>query len=217
MRIHLCFHGIGVPRREREPGEGHYWVSQDLFLRILDLIPGHDDVDLSFDDGNRSDVEIAMPALVERGLGATFFALAGRLQDPESLDAAALARLRAAGMRIGTHGWAHVPWRGLDDAQAQRELVDARTALQAASGATIHDAALPLGRYDRRLLHRLRTAGYDRVFTSDRLPAPDRSWLSPRYSVTDADTLASVQGILAHRPDPGDAVRLGKSLLKRLR
>lgn len=217
MRIHLCFHGIGVPRREREPGEAHYWVAEELFLRVLDLLPGRGDVDLSFDDGNRSDVDFALPALAERGLRATFFALAGRLQDPDSLDPEALIRLQTAGMRIGSHGWAHVPWRGLSDEDARRELLDARRALEQASAATIREAALPLGRYDRRLLQRLHTAGYDRVFTSDRMPARDRSWLSPRYSVTAADTVASVQEILALRPDPGDAVRFGKSLLKRLR
>lgn len=217
MRIHLCFHGIGVPRREREPGEGLYWVGDDLFLKILDLLPDRNDVDLSFDDGNRSDVEIALPALVERGLRATFFALAGRLQDPDSLDPEALARLRTAGMGIGTHGWAHVPWRGLRDADARRELEEARTALQTASGAAIREAALPLGRYDRRLLRQLRNAGYDRVYTSDRMPALDRSWLSPRYSITATDTLATIRQILAHRPDAGDVVRFGKAIVKRLR
>ncbi|MDQ4214278.1 polysaccharide deacetylase family protein [Microbacterium capsulatum] len=217
MRTHLCFHGIGVPRREREPGEAHYWVAEDLLLRVLDLLPGRDDVDLSFDDGNRSDVDIALPALAERGLTATFFALAGRLQDPDSLDPEALVRLRAAGMRIGTHGWAHIPWRGLEPGEAQRELIDARAALERAGGTTIRHAALPLGRYDRALLQRLRATGYERVFTSDRMPAVERAWLSPRYSVTATDSVESVRGILAHRAGPGDAVRLGKAVLKRLR
>ncbi|PRB08901.1 polysaccharide deacetylase family protein [Microbacterium sp. MYb64] len=217
MRIHLCFHGIGAPRLEREPGEARYWVAEKPFLDILDLLTDRDDVDLSFDDGNRSDVEIALPALTERRLTATFFALAGRLQDPDSLDPEALVRLRTAGMRIGSHGWAHVPWRDLTDAEARRELVDARTALEEAGGTMIRQVALPLGRYDRRLLHRLRASGYDTVFTSDRLPARDRAWLSPRYSVTERDTAASVQQLLARRPDLGDAVRLGRSLLKRLR
>ncbi len=217
MRIHLCFHGIGTLRREREPGEAHYWVTEDLFLRVMDLLPGRDDVDLSFDDGNRSDAEIALPAMQERGLHGTFFALAGRLDDPDSLDADALRRLRAADMRIGTHGWAHIPWRGLDAHDARRELIDARTVLEEASGAPIREAALPLGRYDRRLLRRLRTARYERVFTSDRLPAGERSWLSPRYSVGAGDTLDSVRRILGHRPGPGDAVRLAKSAVKRMR
>ena len=27
----ICFHGIGVPERELEPGEERYWISQDAY------------------------------------------------------------------------------------------------------------------------------------------------------------------------------------------
>jgi peptidoglycan/xylan/chitin deacetylase (PgdA/CDA1 family) len=192
----LCFHGIGTCTTEREPGEARYWVSEPLFLHILDAVSGRDDVRLSFDDGNRSDLTIALPALLERGLTATVFALAGRLDDPVSLSAADLRQLRAAGLTIGTHGWAHVPWRGLDEGEAQRELQEARLALTEASGGPIEDAALPLGRYDRRLLGRLRRHGYRRVYTSDRLPTRADVWLQPRYSITSTDTIESVLQLL---------------------
>lgn len=217
MTIHLCFHGIGTIEREREPGEGRYWVTESTFQRILDAVPTDADVSLSFDDGNRSDADIALPALLERGLDATFFALAGRLDDPASLGADDLRRMLAAGMRIGTHGWAHVPWRGLSEEDARREFVDARTALEEASDARITQAALPLGRYDRQALHRLKDAGYQAVFTSDRFPARDTAWLRPRYSITATDTAESVMAILTRGPGIDDAVRLGKSLIKRLR
>ena len=53
---------------------------------------------ISFDDGNASDLEIGLPALLERGLTATFFVLAGRLGRPGSLDADEVARCsRTAG------------------------------------------------------------------------------------------------------------------------
>ena len=127
MIINLCFHGIGTIDREREPGESRYWIAEATFLRILDEVRGRPQVRLTFDDGNRSDVAVALPALRERGLSASFFALAGRLDDPASLSAADLRELRGAGMGIGSHGWTHAPWRGLSEAQARRELVDART------------------------------------------------------------------------------------------
>jgi len=217
MTIHLCFHGIGTIESEREPGEAHYWVAQDMFHRILDLLPGRADVELSFDDGNRSDADIALPALLERGLDATFFALAGRLDDPLSLSRDDLHRLRGAGMRIGSHGWGHVPWRGLGDADARRELIEARAVLEEAIGAKITQAALPLGRYDRRLLRRLKEARYRTVFTSDRFPARDTAWLRPRYSVTSDDTVESVAAILDGRAGLGGVAGFGKSLIKRLR
>jgi peptidoglycan/xylan/chitin deacetylase (PgdA/CDA1 family) len=214
---HLCFHGIGTCIREREPGESRYWVTEDLFRRVLDEVAGKEQVRLSFDDGNASDLAVALPALTDRGLSATFFALAGRLDDQASLSAADLRELRTAGMSIGSHGWAHVPWRGLDPDLAQRELVTARQVLAEASGGPIDEVALPLGRYDRTLLRRLRTQGYRRVFTSDRLPARANSWLQPRYSITAGDSIDFVRGLLDPRPRPGHLRGHLASLAKRLR
>lgn len=217
MIINVCFHGIGVCKREREPGESRYWMKEDVFRGVLDGVAGREDVGLSFDDGNRSDVDVALPALQERGLTATFFPLAGRLDDSASLDAGDLRSLHAAGMAIGSHGWAHVPWRGLDPSQARREFIDARTVLEEAAGTRITEAAMPLGRYDRRALRGLKSAGYGTVYSSDRFPARPGSWLQARYSVTSDDTVDSVLAVVRHRPGLADARSLAKSLVKRVR
>jgi peptidoglycan/xylan/chitin deacetylase (PgdA/CDA1 family) len=217
MIINLCFHGIGTIEREREAGESRYWVSENSFLRILDEVRMSPRVRLSFDDGNRSDVDVAFPALRERGLRAAFFVLAGRLDDPASLAADDLRELRIAGMAIGSHGWTHSPLRGLDDEDARRELVDARTVLAEASNGEIADAALPLGRYDRQLLGRLKHTGYQTVYTSDRIPARPNAWLQARYSVTAADTVESIRTVITHRPGLRDVRNVMASGLKRIR
>ncbi|MGV8911591.1 MAG: polysaccharide deacetylase family protein [Rhodoglobus sp.] len=217
MITNLCFHGIGVCTQEREEGEAKYWITSDVFQGILDLVYDRPDVGLSFDDGNRSDAEVALPALQERGLSATFFALAGRLQDPASLNAADLRALRGTGMEIGTHGWSHVPWRALSPDEARREFVDAREVLSEVSGGGIHDAALPLGRYDRRLLSQLRDASYRTVFTSDRFRDRSGSWLQARYSVTASDTVDTVRAIITSRGSIAEARNFTASLVKRIR
>lgn len=217
MNVNLCFHGIGAIGREREAGESRYWVGVDTFLRILDVVADHPDVRLSFDDGNRSDVEIALPALLERSLHASFFALAGRLDDGVSLSPDDLRELRSSGMSIGNHGWTHLPWQGLSQADARRELVDARAALAEASGGPIDDAALPLGRYDRHLLQRLSRVGYGKVYTSDRFPARASTWLQSRYSATAADTAESVQSLVTRPPGVAELRVLASSAFKRVR
>lgn len=217
MITNLCFHGIGSITHEREPGESRYWVTEDGFLRILDEVRESPHVRLSFDDGNRSDVSIALPALRERELRASFFALAGRLDDPASLSSSDLGALRSADMTIGSHGWTHTPWRGLGEEEARRELVDARTALAEASGGEIDDAALPLGRYDRQLLGRLARVGYRTVYTSDRLPARSAAWIQSRYSVTADDTVESIRSVITHRPGVRDLRNLLASTVKRIR
>lgn len=198
--VNVCFHGIGTPRRVLEPGEDSYWISRDTFLGVLDQVVGRDDVRLSFDDGNDSDVDIALPALLERGLTATFFVVAGRLDQPGSLGSDDVRHLRDAGMTIGNHGMTHRPWRGLDAARRQEELVTSREVLEHVTGSRVHDAALPLGRYDRDVLEALKPLSYRSVQTSDRRWARTDRWLQPRYSIRRGDTVRSVEREVLQRP-----------------
>jgi len=214
--LNVCFHGVGTPGRELEPGEDPYWVTRDAFLAIVDELATWPSVRISFDDGNASDVEIGLPALVERDLRADFFVLAGRLGAAGSLDAAAVRELREQGMTIGSHGMAHRSWRAMDPSTRDAELVTARERLAEVAGAPVDAAACPLGRYDRRLLADLKRLGYRRVYTSDRRPARAGAWLQPRYSVRHGDTPGSLREQV--RPDLAARARLeAKALVKRLR
>jgi peptidoglycan/xylan/chitin deacetylase (PgdA/CDA1 family) len=216
--VNVCFHGIGTPRRRLEDGEARYWVTKDTFHRILDTVAERDDVRLSFDDGNLSDADIGLPALLDRGLTAAFFVLAGRLDDPGSLAPAHLRELSTAGMTVGTHGWAHRPWRGLSDGDRRRELVEARQRIEAETGSPVDQAALPLGRYDRAVVRNLHDAGYRRVFSSDRGWARPGAWLQPRFSVRSDDTVDSVRAQVLTPPGvPGRAKGELRTLAKRLR
>jgi peptidoglycan/xylan/chitin deacetylase (PgdA/CDA1 family) len=191
--LNICFHGIGAPGRSMEPGEPDYWVSVDLFQQVLDEVARHPGVRLSFDDGNSSDVEVGLPALVERGLDADFFVLAGRLGQPGSLAPQDVEALARAGMSIGSHGMDHRPWRGMDTPTTERELVVARREIEAVAGRRVDTAALPLGRYDRRTLRTLRRLGYTRVHSSDRRWARTGEWLQPRFSVRASDTIEGLR------------------------
>lgn len=197
--VHLCFHGVGRPGRALEPGENAYWIGTETFHAVLDTVVDDPRVRLSFDDGNASDVEAALPALLERGLEATFFVLAGRLDQPGSLRTEEVRELARAGMRIGSHGMHHVPWRGLDPAGVRRELVQARDLLASVVGRPVDQAALPLGRYDRRVLGHLRRLGYRGVHSSDRVWSSEGAWLRPRFSVRREDTPESVRRAMLTR------------------
>lgn len=221
--INLCFHGIGRPGRTLEPGEETYWISPDVFTGILDAVGSHAGgptprVTLTFDDGNASDLAIALPELLRRGLRARFFPVVDRLGRPGSVDADGVRLLDAEGMTIGTHGMTHHPWRHLCGDDVTTELVAARRALeQVLDGVAVDEAALPLGRYDRLLLRQLHRLGYRRVWTSDRRPARAGAWLQPRYSVRADDTVESVVALLGHQPVLHRARAEAVGLAKRLR
>jgi peptidoglycan/xylan/chitin deacetylase (PgdA/CDA1 family) len=187
--INLTLHGIGSPTRQLDPGEQDVWVSRARFLSLLDRVADRDDVTITFDDGNASDVEFALPALRERGLTGTFFVIAGRLGKPHFLDEGGVRALADAGMEIGCHGMRHRPWRGLDERELREELAEAKTILERAVGRDVTWAACPFGSYDRRVLRKLRDLGYRRVYTSDGGTAHRDDFLQVRNSVGRADEL----------------------------
>ena len=197
----ICFHGIGEPMATLDPDWHEFFVGADLLLAVLDEAVVRPGVSLTFDDGYASDVEVALPALRERGLTATFFPVAGNLGQPGYLDAAGVRALSAGGMHVGSHGMWHRSWRDLDAQAEHEELAVARSLIGSAAQAPVRTAACPFGSYDRRALGALRRHGYEQVFTSDRRRARADAWLQPRYSILRSDTLDSIrENILAPRP-----------------
>ena len=62
--VNVTVHGIGPPPRPLDPGEERMWVSVEQFERVVDVAADRDDVRLTFDDGNVSDLEVALPRLL---------------------------------------------------------------------------------------------------------------------------------------------------------
>jgi peptidoglycan/xylan/chitin deacetylase (PgdA/CDA1 family) len=121
-------------------------------------------------------------------------------------------------MIIGTHGMSHMPWRGMNPAMWEAELIEARQRIEEAAGADVTEAACPMGRYDRRLLSDLRRLGYSRVYTSDERAARLDSWLQPRFSILREYTPESLRADLLSRPSLVRRVRQNVvCLAKRLR
>jgi len=214
----ICFHGIGNPQRALEQGEHRYWITVDSFHRVLDAIAGRPDIRISFDDGNASDLDVALGSLLERDLVGSFFVLAGRIGSRGSLDTDGLRELDRQGMAIGTHGMDHRPWRGLPPGVRERELIEAREHIAEAVGRPVDQAALPMGLYDRRLLADLKHLGYAAVHTSERMAGRAGAWLQPRFSIVSEDTVESVERYASAYPSRSrKAWLLAKSKLKRLR
>jgi peptidoglycan/xylan/chitin deacetylase (PgdA/CDA1 family) len=193
--VTLTVHGIGPAGHELAPGEERTWVDIGQFERVLDAAVGRSDVRITFDDGNASDLEIALPRLLERGLTAEFFVLAGLLGQPGRLDRDGVRELHRAGMRIGSHGWAHRDWRRLTPEQADEEMSKAHDVLGDIVGEPVTRVAIPFGSYDGRVLARLRRARVTRAYTSDGGRARPGSWLQARNSLRndlDAGWISSV-------------------------
>ena len=141
--------------------------------------------------------------------------------DPASGDLAPIDTVSARG-RGTTHGSVHPSGKFFFVANYGAGSfavlpIGADGALAEASDGPIGEAALPLGRYDRRLLARLERADYTAIYTSDRFPAKPGSWMQARYSATSDSTVDGTRRIFTHTPALRDAWQIASSLAKRVR
>lgn len=216
--VNITVHGIGPTSRALDPGEDGTWVSVEQFEQVLDAVAGRDDVRIMFDDGNASDVQIGLPRLVERGLKAQFFVLAGEFGKPGRVDTDGVRQLLDAGMAVGSHGWAHRDWRRISDEQAQEEFAGANRVIGELTGEVVTEVAVPFGSYDRIVLNRLRKAGIRRVYTSDGGRAQPGQWLQARNSIRHDLDAGWIEQVLDGRSSPhAVARRFAARNVKRLR
>lgn len=215
--INLTFHGIGATERRLEPGEELVWLDQDQFESALDSVVGRSDVQITFDDGNASDIEHALPQLRRRRLTATFFIVAGRLGEPGFLDEGGVRALCAAGMGVGCHGMRHRAWRGLDERALWEEVVEARRVLERVVDRPITEAACPFGSYDRRVLRFLRRHGYRRAYTSDAGTARSGDWVQARNTIRPENAAGAIDRILAEASTSNGLSQRAKLAAKRWR
>lgn len=216
--LNLTVHGIGPIERPLDPGEENTWITVPQFEAVLDAVVGRDDVNITFDDGNVSDIAIGLPRLLARGMSAQFFVLAGALGERGRLGENDVRSLAAAGMGIGSHGWAHRDWRTLSPAEIVEETVDAPRRLSGVVGRPVSRVAVPFGSYDRRVVDMLRTAGAERVYTSDGGWARANAWFQMRSSLRCDLTLSGIDELVRPRPSLRDRLRRDAAVAaKRLR
>lgn len=194
--VNLTFHGLGDPPPSIPPDEHAVWLTPQTFHAILATLNSHPHVHLTFDDANQSDFDIALPALLAHQRIGEFFILGQRLDKPGYLTSAQVRQLDNYGMKIGSHGLSHRPWRTLPDSQLTAELAAARSILEQTLGHPISSVSCPFGSYDRRVLSHLAHAGYHRVYTSDRGPARSNAWIQTRNTIRHDSTAESVRQLV---------------------
>jgi len=127
---------------------------------------------LTFDDGYESFRTLALPALVAQGMTATVFVVAGAIGGvnhwdlPQGyprralMDEVALKEIVAAGMEIGSHGWAHRDLTACTESELAEEFVRSRQEIRDCLGIQADFFAYPYGHYSRSYFPLLERAGY---------------------------------------------------------
>jgi peptidoglycan/xylan/chitin deacetylase (PgdA/CDA1 family) len=182
--VFLLYHEIALPGRELCQAAAGYvryvldapeFEAQMLAIRRAGLSgvsvsealasPGHS-IAITFDDGCETDWLAAAPTLKRLGFGATFYVTFGHIGQSGYLSPSQLRELSSADFEIGCHSMTHSYLPDLDDERLRRELVDSKLRLEQTIGKAVEHFSCPGGRYDRRVVHLAREAGYRTVATS---------------------------------------------------
>lgn len=181
MTVVLMYHALyrGDDTSAIDQEDLPYAVSEQDFARQLDSLRDKrvgqfeqgqsPEVVITFDDGHVSNLEIAAPMLVERGLSACFFVTSdfigkrrGFMDQQELSDLAGMP-----GMSIGSHGVSHRFFDDLDEQAAREELLASRLALESVTGQECRSISFPGGRYNGGTLNLLNVTGYCQWYGSE--------------------------------------------------
>jgi len=121
---------------------------------------------LTFDDGHISHYDTALPELKKRGFKGVFFLVVNDIAKDNRLTWEHAARLKDAGMEIGSHGVNHVGMKNYSYQNLIIELKASKLELEERLGAHIKAFAIPRGLYSAKISNVARGMGYKLVFTS---------------------------------------------------
>lgn len=181
MSVVLMYHSI-FPDNDYSAIDAEdlpYAVSVSDFTRQLDLLTEKNvalfsegkspEVVISFDDGHASNLHLAAPLLLERGLPAYFFITSNFIgKRKHFMTADELTELsQIPGMCIGSHGMTHRFFDDMSNEESEVELLESRQALEALCGSACRSISFPGGRYLPQTLTQLTAAGYTQWFDSE--------------------------------------------------
>ena len=172
-------HGRFDPRYSLKPGQFATQMRHLSELGVAGWLPvagealvapeapaGRHMVLITFDEGDVSNIEQALPVLQESGLAAVFFITRNFVGQRGMISRAGVRELADAGMVIGSHGLSHRFLNTLSPAALGIELASSRDFLEQITGRAVKLLSLPGGRGGRRELEAAHAAGYRSVFGS---------------------------------------------------
>lgn len=152
-----------------------YCVTSSAFaehLRLFDSLAESggqkSSVEITFDDGEQSQLHNALPLLAEHGVSARYFVTPGLIGTAAKfLGWDELKTLQNAGQSIQSHGWSHKFLTFCSDDELTHELLASKQLLEEKLGAAVEEISVPGGRWNRRVIAACAAAGYKRVYVSD--------------------------------------------------
>jgi peptidoglycan/xylan/chitin deacetylase (PgdA/CDA1 family) len=178
MHSVLVYHSISKPTKPL-PGDIDIsprrfeqqlrWLSRwRQVVRLYQTLRSNENrlVALTFDDGFRDNLTVALPLLEKFNMPMTLFVTAGFIGKEGYLSADELRQMaRHPLVTIGAHGLTHAHFNELTHQQAQFELLESRRALEQITGKTVDLLAWPYGECSEFLEQLSEDCGYRASWT----------------------------------------------------
>jgi peptidoglycan/xylan/chitin deacetylase (PgdA/CDA1 family) len=128
-------------------------------MSVLREYPGPRIVTTSWDDGDPRDARIA-ELLRSRGIAGTFYIPMLGYANKTTLATSDLRALSSEGFEIGAHSVSHNSLTTISEEQLRHEVSSCKQTLEQTVGKEVSMFCYPNGRYNHRVIHEVRRAGY---------------------------------------------------------
>lgn len=165
-------------------------------------------LEITSDDGFRSDFTLLTPYVLDRGLAASFFIVSEFLDRPGRLTVSHLREMHRLGMKIGLHGARHINWRLASPETRRDDIAEGKDRLEQVLGTEVTSVAVPFGAYNGPVVRHLLARGLSEICISTPGLAYDPVPLRPR-NMLKAGTLDAVRAASKAGGTMRDALRCG--------
>lgn len=121
---------------------------------------------LTFDDGHKSHLEYAAPALMECGFKGIFFISAGLVGQGDLMNWNEIKWLSEQGFEMGSHGYYHRPLTSLNTSDLRQEVIGSKKMIEDKIGKEVKSFSVPRGFNSPAIRRLAQEAGYQFVFNS---------------------------------------------------
>ena len=181
-------------------------VSIEVFEKLLQLIECKSNVCknsenfdfiLTFDDGYKSDVTIALPLLKKYKAKAIFFIAVKNIGLDGFMDWDDVRLLNKYGMEIGSHSLTHPNFKLLTSEEVEFELLESKRRIEEEVNCEIRSFAFPYGAYSKHAVQSAKNLGYKNVYCSDHgLNVSGNKNLLYRNSINSHTSMTDISKIL---------------------
>jgi len=152
---------------------------------------------LTFDDGNKTDLDIVLPLLKKYNASATFFVATNFIGKKDYMSWSEITELSKAGMEIGSHSVNHSFLSSISDEKLEIELKKSKETIERNLGITVESFAYPYGDYSNKTNRIALSLGYKKICNSRPGIVSSNKKIIPRNSIYSLSSIKEIDEIIS--------------------